>query len=546
MREKAFLPIAALAAVALAVSACGGGGGTTSGGTDPVDPTPLPSACPGTDATSHAACVAEKKMAMDEAKKALDAAKADQNSTQAQLAAAQKAYDDAVEAHAAAVTASSTYAAMQPPTYDLKAMVAAIGEPGTLPLTVDNTTNNEVDGGMVTDEDADGNNTYAKATWPVGNITGFAESVWEKSAAKVTDSVVVYTNIEKARVAKYNTYYATSDSSSRAGDAPAAPTGWAYRTWAGVVSVAAGQTNNEDDANKPTVITLATSVTDDTRSLFDLPHGLTRKNQTNNFVDDADTTDVNESQPKIKGTFDGVAGTFACASGCSLASGADGKLSTFGGTWTFTADSKDATVAGALEDADYLDFGYWVQTDESGDGTVYMVDTFIRGQQPYGTTSTLEGSATYKGGAAGLYTKRAFAAGGDGAVMAAGRFTADAELVANFSGADVAASKHGSITGTIKNFMDGDEVIDAAWSLELLRGTADADDFTVGIQNITADTGVFSGTTRGGSWSGRFYGDSSFDANGNIPLPSGVAGEFTGGFNNGSVIGSFGATKMGD
>ncbi len=534
-KKRAFLPIAALAAVALAVSACGGGGGTTSGGTDPVDPTPLPSACPGTDATSHAACVAEKKMAMDEAKKALDAAKADQNSTQAQLAAAQKAYDDAVEAHAAAVTASSTYAAMQPPTYDLKAMVAAIGEPGTLPLTVDNTTNNEVDGGMVTDEDADGNNTYAKATWPVGNITGFAESVWEKSAAKVTDSVVVYTNIEKARVAKYNTYYATSGSSSRAGDAPAAPTGWAYRTWAGVVSVAAGQTNNEDDANKPTVITLATSVTDDTRSLFDLPHGLTRKNQTNNFVDDADTTDVNESQPKIKGTFDGVAGTFACASGCSLASGADGKLSTFGGTWTFTADSKDATVAGALEDADYLDFGYWVQTDESGDGTVYMVDTFIRGQTPSSASAVnvtaLEGSATYKGGAAGLYTKRAFAAGGDGAVMAAGRFTADAELVANFAGDDVAVNLRNSITGTIKNFMDGGEVIDAAWSLKLDKATI-------------SNAGAIAGT----GWSGTFYGAVAIDADdqtiGNQSmLPSGVAGEFTGGFNNGDVIGSFGATK---
>ena len=534
-KKRAFLPIAALAAVTLAVSACGGGS-STSGGTDPVDPTPPPtSACPGTDATSHAACVAEKKMAMEDAKKALDAAKADQSSTQAQLAAAQKAYDDAMKAHTDAVAASNTYAAMQPPTYDLAAMVTAIGEPGTLPLTVDNTTNNEVAGGMVTDEDADGNNTYAKATWPVGNITGFAESVWEKSAAEVTDSVVVYTNIEKSRVAKYNTYYAPSGGVSRAGDAPAAPAGWAYRTWAGVSSVAAGQTNNENDANKPTVITLAETVTDATRSLFDLPHGLTRKNQTNRFVDDTDTTDVDESQPKIKGTFDGVAGTFACASSCSLASGADGKLSTLGGTWTFTANSKDATVAGALEDADYLDFGYWVQTDESGDGTVYMVDTFIRGQTPSSasnvTVTDLEGSATYKGGAAGLYTKRAFAAGGDGAVMAAGRFTADAELVANFSGSDVAASKHDSITGTIKNFMDGDEVIDAAWSLELKKATI-------------SGTGAITGT----GWSGMFYGAVAIDTDTTTDgaqsmLPSGVAGEFTGGFNNGDVIGSFGATK---
>ena len=46
----------------------------------------------------------------------------------------------------------------------------------------------------------------------------------------------------------------------------------------------------------------------------------------------------------------------------------------------------------------------------------------------------LEGSATYKGGAAGLYTKRALTPGGDGDVTAAGRFTADAELTANFGG----------------------------------------------------------------------------------------------------------------
>ena len=39
-------------------------------------------------------------------------------------------------------------------------------------------------------------------------------------------------------------------------------------------------------------------------------------------------------------------------------------------------------VAGVLVDADYLDFGYWVNTDDSGDDTVYMVNTFFRGELP--------------------------------------------------------------------------------------------------------------------------------------------------------------------
>ena len=41
-------------------------------------------------------------------------------------------------------------------------------------------------------------------------------------------------------------------------------------------------------------------------------------------------------------------------------------------------------------------------------------------------------SATYKGGAAGLYAKREYSGTGDGDLLGAGRFTATAELKAYF------------------------------------------------------------------------------------------------------------------
>ena len=490
----------------------------------PPDATMTPSglAC-ATSATSQG-CVDDKKAALDAATEVQETLKANENSTQKQLMEAQEAVDAAQEAYDDAMTARNTYLAMQPSTYDPESMATAFGKvSATLGggLMTANAAEDTVRGGKVTVNNADGDNTYAKATWPVPMISGWAASVWERESSPM-DSVVVYTNIQDAANAKYNTYYAVGEAAPTVTDAQM---GWVYKAWAGVVSVTA----NTDDT-KPNVIVLTTEVMGATRSLFDFAHGLTRPNQTNAFDDDEDTTDVNETMPMIQGMFNGVPGTFACTTGCTLVSDGDGKLMTFGGDWTFTADS-NAMVAGVLVDADYLDFGYWVNTDDSGDDTEYMVNTFYRGEESYGDVMGVAGSATYKGGAAGLYTKRALTPGGDGDVTAAGRFTADAELTANFGGTSVAADDQDSISGKIKNFMDDGMMIDAAWLVELNK-----------IQGATFNTsvGTFSGTTTGGTWRGSFYGDAG-EENAN-PLPTGVAGEFTAGFNNGDLIGSFGAT----
>ena len=154
---------------------------------------------------------------------------------------------------------------------------------------------------------------------------------------------------------------------------------------------------------------------------------------------------------KFDGMFHGVAGTFECTGGdCSATNNADGELETLGGAWTFTPDNKDAMVAGVLTDTDFLDFGFWVRTNNSGDSVVYAVDGFFRGEDPRASVTDVVGTAKYKGGAAGLYTKREFAAlEDDGEVTAAGRFTATAEFTANFGDDPKVGTESRRISGTM-------------------------------------------------------------------------------------------------
>ena len=66
-----------------------------------------------------------------------------------------------------------------------------------------------------------------------------------------------------------------------------------------------------------------------------------------------------------------------------------------------------------------------------------------------------------------------------------------------------------------------------------------------------ARTNTFSGATTGdGVWSGGIFGPTTDDDSATTEVdeaesgyPSGVAGEFTGHFDNGHVLGAFGATK---
>ena len=286
---------------------------------------------------------------------------------------------------------------------------------------------------------------------------------------------------------------------------------------------------------------------------------------------------------EITGMFRGVPGTFECTSPCTSAHDKDGNLSGLTGTWTFEPDGvrndmgaflenddnadpptmaltdalKAIMVPGIVQDADYMIFGYWMEsvTDDEGETTEKMLP-FADGKRDYGPVTAVEETATYTGPATGLYMKKTLTPQGavnqDGP-FASGQFTADAMLEANFGGSNVAANHQFSVTGTISNFMDGDTAIDEDWMVNLNRemiGTAGSmtPQKNIGIETPGEDgTGandMFSGVTDGGmlddgasegSWSGTFHGASSADAD----QPTSASGIFDAHFTNGHVRGAF-------
>ena len=279
MTYKNLITLCFATVFALGLAACGGGAGGGSPTTDMGSPTtdmtdmtglePVASACD-TSMTSQA-CVDDKKMVMDEAKKALDAAKADENSTQKQIAGAQEAYDDAKMAHMTAMEGRATYLAMQPPMYDMEALAKAIMTPGDIDPVV-------IDGGMPPMDDK----AYAKAPWPVGDVAGFAEAVYEDASAGT--AIVTHTDKQAAKGAKFSVYYATpasgQEATMSAPDNP--PPGYTYAVWKGVSGISdAGVFDLADDGVMGAPISF--------------PHGVTARSTAKTFSDDTTTTDVDES-----------------------------------------------------------------------------------------------------------------------------------------------------------------------------------------------------------------------------------------------------------
>ena len=502
----------------LGLAACGGGGGGGGGDGVPVadingkGPPPIGPAC-ATSATSQA-CVDDKKMALDEAMKALDAAEADGSSTLDQIKAAEMAVDDAQMAYDDAMEDRATYLAMQPPMYDMEALakviVKAINEPFT-PHTVAGA----IDGGAPPRANED----YAKATWPVGDVAGFAEAVYEDASA----GTAIVTHTDK-QAAKFSVYYATpaGEGQTTTMAAPDDPPGYMYAVWKGVTAI-----------SEAGVFDLKADVTG---APISVPHGAA-SDSTKTFADDP-KTDANELM--MKGSFHGMPGTYACTESCSVGTNAKGELITLSEGWTFTPTkgAADIIVDDVLTDASYLDFGYWVTTMAGPDGPTYSVGTFANSMGD--TTERVMGlltgqrdnamSATYKGGAAGLYAKREYSGTSDGDLLGAGRFTATAELKAYFGmGTHTAGDDHNRISGMISNFRDGDSPIDATWRVKL--GAIDFSSSTNGSFADPLD-----------SWSGQFIGGSGDSAD-VVTAPTGVAGEFTHVFDNGNVIGAFGATR---
>ena len=376
-------------------------------------------------------------------------------------------------------------------------------------------------------------NVQFEATNPSGNLGEFAWQTHERQTRPlVTDTVTVFTNIAPASPMLFTAYYAPD-----------------------------GQ-----GANRPGVAA-ATATTGDVKFHLTLDSDMLGDKMlaaaTKFPGAGKDAMFDTEAEKRFAGTFNGVPGTFMCthtAGACTAATDKDGEL-TLGGidasdaaltgdaanVWRFTPDGDLETlkVDGVNYDADYLSFGYWVRERESATSSRFSVGTFYAGSQPYtgfqadvsASVGALMGSATYVGEAAGQYALK-------GDTTEAGSFTADANLTARFGGG--AAVGRYAISGTISNFVNGSNgMVDEGWTL-----TLDPAGFTSGGGTPTY-TATFTGTTTGsGNWQGEFFGNPPADpttggqtADATDDYPIGVAGEFTGHFDNGHVIGAFGATR---
>lgn len=238
--------------------------------------------------------------------------------------------------------------------------------------------------------------------------------------------------------------------------------------------------------------------------------------------DNTATTTTNEGNHR--GRFDGAMGTFNCGStGCSATVNDKGVTTVLEGTWTFTPD---VGVTVDVDDPDYLHYGFWVKSSVTDGVMSYdAVQTFAGSSLDANTdVSSVTGTATYEGDAAGVYTHDTLDENGNVDVVGAGTFTADVELTAYFGGNDVAVSMQNTVKGTVSNFdLSGGQANN--WKLDLPVSSSSTD-----------------GTITGTGWSGQFHGTGS--ATDATVAPPVVVGEFNGSFVNGEVAGAFGARKQ--
>ena len=239
------------------------------------------------------------------------------------------------------------------------------------------------------------------------------------------------------------------------------------------------------------------------------------------------------------GTFDGVAGQFACTdtADCSLGTNPKGELATATGTsWRFTPQSP---LTATVKDPDvaYAYFGWWLNKPKANDG-IHDVEVFAGGTQEHAVTiaAAIVGNASYAGPAAGKYVTKSFTAGvhTDSGV---GHFTATASLAAKFG---VDSGVLGTVGGTIGSFiLDGATTV--PWSVKL--EDADLDMGSTPFKGTTEVNfgGGFTATEVGGAgtWQGSFYDAGATPAD----APGAVAGTFDAVTDNASLIGGFGATK---
>ena len=261
--------------------------------------------------------------------------------------------------------------------------------------------------------------------------------------------------------------------------------------------------------------------------------------------DDEDSTTTGSGDTAtttFAGSVSGVAGTFSCTGAdCDLpTTGADGAL-TSAQDWTFVPNDPNGTID--IEDDAYVSFGWWLNA--MGTMGEYEFDAFasVEGMAARAVAGgTVDGSATYKGAAAGKWAMQSTS--DDSA--SGGHFTAAATLTADFDAdtgtdPDTPNELGVSIGGSITDFMTGD-VSRPNWRVKLTGPeTVPATIEDAGVEGTTSWTtgGAVPGT---GTWNAIFYGGMPEDQ------PAAAAGEFDAAIpasgEIGRISGAFGATKV--
>ena len=545
---------AMLAAAALSVAACSGGGSSQTGGPDPMPPEPVP-------VNVSLAGVTPGYMALDAGTFDITAGGSTDHGDVTFACAAGGADCAVTVAAGGTVTATGgTVTAMNSPAYQARldaAMAARIAAatkaamtkesaiaaeaaqttpggagddgPGGADATTDHaiTITRDRAGTTVTiavDGAAADDPTFRQAMDLGGGRTMHVRTMPADADGSVTEEVMVVGTDIEAPVA---TPFAMVPGQALNADADGAPA-----TGADAVAFDPGAALDRNDPGQAAVLANVMS------NAFASGTGAELQFAGDDPADDMDAAFT------TAGSYNGATGTYTCAggaAGCTVTLDATGMLSAMSDGWIFTPD---AGATSDVPDGDYLHYGFWLQrtTDAMGAVTYDEVETFAASSvAASGNVGSVTGSATYRGGTAGVYVRNVYNPDGTIDRATSGHFAADATLTATFGQVNDDAGE-----GTI-----------APNLLYTLRGTIDgfrlsggeANTWSVALHgDITESSGTASGTARGGvagddgSFRATFHGPVT-DADNDAVHPHTVVGEFNAGFSNGSVAGAFGARK---
>lgn len=257
----------------------------------------------------------------------------------------------------------------------------------------------------------------------------------------------------------------------------------------------------------------------------------------------------------LKGSLDGVAGTFTCPEGyCSFLTSWEGPeyvpwedsapvlfTPDGAGPARFVRPTRLLSPSAEIAKVNYLSLGSWLYVPEAGaDPDDFRFGIFAGGDDAFvgANLPALVGTARYAGKATGMYAEK----------LEIDTFSADVGFIAEFG----SASESGAITGSVSNFALGSGRPSPL--SELLLVASDFDDGP-GDTNIApgwpGDDGSISGGFVGGpahsndgwqgGWDAKFYGN---DATDSTAHPTSFAGAFGATDGDRHIAGSFGAYKQ--